>query len=196
MTALSRIQCSWLGFQGAPGVSTFYSTGVTEPISDIATFFSTFEAVLPSQVRIVVPNQGDVIDDATGTLMGTWSTGTATTVQGAGSAIYAAPCGSMVHWITSGIVAGHRVSGRTYLVPLSGLAYAVDGTMVDATRAVIQGAADALVAATTTVLQIWSRPAAARTVGTTVHPARVGSSHSILGGQVPDKLAVLRSRRD
>ena len=123
--------------------------------------------------------------------------------MGNDTAGYNAAGGAMIKWLTTGIVRGHRVRGRTFLVPLGGDLYQADGTLNDGVAASILLNAGNLVTALSTSMFVWSRPRKATPQWTDVrghvHPARlasVGEVFPIIAASVPDKSVVLRSRRD
>ena len=75
MTAILRMRCEW-GGSGVtgPGLTTFYfdQAGSGFP-ADVRTFFEAIKANIPSNTTITVPNGGDIIEDTTGVLSGSWS---------------------------------------------------------------------------------------------------------------------------
>ena len=184
MANIERLICTWRGGLGLPGYSTFYAVPGAGHQADYAAFLSGLAAGLPSGVTIEVPNTGDVIDDATGTLVGTWSGGTTTVVTGGAAGGYAAGIGVCVNWQTGGIVAGKRVRGRTFLCPVASGQFAADGSLTPAAQADYVTRVGALLTALGGDGLIWSRP----------RPALAGSSHPIVGFNVPDRPSALRSR--
>jgi hypothetical protein len=184
-----RTRVSWTGFPGAPGVSTFYEqTAITLP-AKLRTFYEAVKAYLPSNVTLSYASSGDLIDETTGGLTGDWSvTPTPANTVGTLGQVYAAPVGVVVNWRTSGIVNGHRVRGRTFLVPVQ--QDTATGVPNPTAIAAIQAAATALVAAAPNMC-IWARPVLAPLP----HP-RAGSAHAVTAAAVPGKYVVLRSRRD
>src|SRR5512138_388641 len=75
--ALQRLRCAWTGtgVEG-PGLTTFFAEADgTVAISVAATgLFDALKTYIPSGTTVFVPNGGDVIDELTGTLTGTWGT--------------------------------------------------------------------------------------------------------------------------
>ena len=187
VTALKRIRVSWTGFPGAPGVSTFYSLdSVGAPLTELHAFFSSLAGKIPADVNIQVENSGDIIEDTTGALTGTWTDASVLSVQGTGSSMYAAPAGILFKWMTDTVLGGHRIRGRTFLVPADVQCYQNDGSIASTPLGQLQGYAATLVAATAGAFVIWHRPRAG-----------VGGGHALVtGSTVPDKVVVLRSRRD
>jgi hypothetical protein len=191
MTDIARVRFSWTGFTGAPGVSTFFADDAAAVIGPLRAFFTSVAGYLPSSVHIDSPTDGDIIDDATGALTGTYSHAAGTTLIGTASDFYAGPVGACINWITGVVLDGHRVKGRTFLVPLTLDGYDSDGTLADAYRTGLQTAVGVLLADAAGHLKIWHRPLHA----TLSHGARAGGSATVVAAQVPDLAAVLRSRR-
>lgn len=146
---------------------------------------------LPSGVQCTIPGFGDTIEDTTGSLVGTWSTGNPVTVNGSGPPAAAAGVGACITWTTGGIVTGvtgkgRRLRGRTFLVPLTSGCYDIDGTLTTATFADVQTFAANLMAAGP--LAVWHRP--------TTKGGSNGTSYAVLSSKVRDHVAFLGSRRD
>jgi hypothetical protein len=129
---------------------------------------------------------GDIIDDSTGALTGSWTAGsTPATVTGSSGSVYIAPSGLVVNWQTGTIVAGRRLRGKTFLVP--GPNGSADGTPTTANLSTLTTAATTLIASTGG-LRVFHRP---NPVGSST-----GVSALATAAQVPDKFVILRSRRD
>ena len=204
MVDISRVRATWTGFPGAPGVSTFYFASVTDAdLNGIAGFFNNLASRLPGDVHIQVAGDGDTLDEATGTLTGSW-TGTAPgPTVGADGGGYSAPSGATVRWLTTFIHGGHRVNGRTFIVPFSGGSFATDGTLIPAAITQLQGAAAAFLAVAPANFQVWSRPRDATPAWTDVHgvthAARAGvagQAFSDSAFSVPEQAVLLPPRAD
>jgi hypothetical protein len=185
VATLNRVRVAWTTGIGGPGLSTFYLPAASTDVSGINTFFTAMKPFFLSSVTWQVPNSGDQINDATGALTGAWSGSGGTTQIGTGTGAYAAGTGGFVIWNTSTIVGKRRLKGRTFLCPLSVASYEGNGTLLDATRASIENAANAL--APTTPLQVWHRP--------TTPGGSNGTSAAVVNAQVKDQVTSLRSRR-
>ncbi len=203
MADIQRVRVNWGGFIGAPGVSTFYGQDANAMTTWLHTFFGALTTSLPADVTISFPTTGDVIDDVDGSLTGTWTGAGAAAVVGTSAVGYSAPVGALVHWLTSDIEGGHRLRGRTFLVPFSGGAFDTDGTLVSGAWGQVDTAAGTLVTSAAGSMYVWHRPRAAEAAFTdrhgVVHPAivaRSGGHASVVSHAVPDKAVVLRSRRD
>jgi len=150
---------------------------------------------MPSGITIQVPNGGDVINPADGTLTGAWTDGTtpaAITTSGTGT--YARGVGAQVRWRTSAVVAGRRVQGSTFIVPMVSLGFDTDGTLGPATQAALLAGPTAYVAAAPYAV-VWSRPYDGDPTATPPKPARAGSVALITGASIPDRPSWLLSRR-
>lgn len=167
-------------------MSTFYCFGSDLPTDEIHAFFIDLLAQFPLGYSVQVPNTGDTINDSTGQISGTWTGPDQDSIVGAYGGAYAAGVGASFRWRTQGVVNGHRVSGRTYLVPLLSSNYEDNGTIGAPTLMVLRAAAETLRTTTTGSMVVWSRPG----------PGRPGSSHLWTASSVEDKVAILRSRRD
>lgn len=185
MVDIMRMRVEWTGFPGAPGVSTLYGTSFTSLKASIAAFFLALNGILPADVTITVPNSGDTLDPITGLITGTWSVGTPDYIYGLYTGSYAGPCGASVRWDTGTVLHGHRLRGRTYIVPLADSCYQNDGSLATAQLSTLNVAAAGLVTAAAGALVVWNRP----------KPGVAGGFSAVNGSSVADRVAVLRSRR-
>jgi hypothetical protein len=194
MATLQRVRVTWSGFPGGPGVSTFYfSTLTTAYLTALRTFYNALVAMLPNTCSIQVAGSGDTISDVDGKINGVWSNTPPSVVTGTSASGYAAPVGVLVRWESAGIVNGHHVRGKTYIVPAVNI-YEANGTIVAANLTTISGAAATLLTAVGSDMKVWARPFDTDPVDPAKH--RDGSSYAITSATVPDKAVVLRSRRD
>lgn len=193
--SISRIKVTWTGFQGAPGVSTFYTENEAYDLSLIQDFFDAIKAMIPNNVTITFPGTGDVLDETTGAITGTWTSAAPAAVDGTNASDYAAPVGMCVNWETGVVQDGRRLRGKTFLVPLSGDMFDTDGTPDATAVATLLAAAQTL--ATGSYLVVWHRPRAAKSAVTIpAVSSRAGGFASISDASVTDMAAVLTSRRD
>lgn len=187
MTDLARYEISLTGSAlVGPGVSVFYApvdqAGVTAALRQ---FYTSIADELGMGLTVSYPSGGDIISDATGAIVGAW---TGTALSPTGGNISDAPVmgvGARVEWLTSGVHAGRRVRGRTFLVPLAKSRFEGPGMLTSGCVNTLKAAADALVAAVD--LRIWSRPSATA-------PGS-GTSTIVTSALVPDQVSWLRSRR-
>lgn len=198
VASIFRSRFTWTGFNGAPGVSTFFfntAPSATE-IAAIQTFFNAVKNGIPSVVKISTDGGIDELDEANGELLGSSVVTPPATVTGAAGAAYAAPTGVIVHWTTPDVVGGRRVRGTTYLVPFTSF-FDTDGTVVASGITMLGSAAGTLWTTNFGKMVVWHRPKFGPKPPSGPRPLlRDGSSH-VVGGSLPvDKAVVLRSRRD
>lgn len=201
--ALHRVNCAWQNWPGAPGLTTFFLTDATQTKVDaIRTFFNSIAGVIPSGLTIQVPASGDELNIGDGTIAATWSVATTpTVVTGSGAGAYAGNAGAVIHWLTSVVIGGRRVRGRTFIVPMISTQYETNGSLTSAAITTLTNAATTLSTSLGTSLVVYSRPVQAHTkydpkTGTpTVVAARGGTTASVSGIRVPDLAVSLRSRR-
>ena len=158
MTNLNRVRAVFGGFPGAPGVSTFYCLDPESFLPNLRLFLQNFAGILPAGVTIDIEPLGDQIVDTTGVLVGTWTAAVPAAIIGSGSGSYAAPAGICVNWITSQIYDGHRLRGRTFMVPLVAAAYEGDGTIGATLLANLRTNAQDFVSSVTANMVVWHRP--------------------------------------
>jgi len=183
MADIERIVVAWTGVAGLPGVSVFYGDLAGSANADIKTFFTAIGGLFPVGLTWSIPGNGDLINDATGVLSGTWVNGAGGgTVAASGAAQHASGVGAYVNWRTGAVVGTRRLMGRTFLAPLMNSVYDSSGNIVTANLTTLQTAASALVTAGSTV--IWHRPNGA-----------AGSSHQPVAATVPDQVTSLKTRR-
>lgn len=190
MASVMRHTAVWSGTIGLPGYSNFYhsvsdpvSTSAQEASDSIRTYFAALSGYIPGEVSVLVDPAYQIYDDATGNLVAEGTVAVpAANVVGSNGGTFSSQVGVLVEWLTGVYIAGHRVRGRTYLVPLAGFAE-LDGTLNDAIRTTIQNASVWIVDASENFV-VWHRP---------VNGAG-GSVSAITAGRVQDHAAILRSR--
>lgn len=200
MPNVARVLVTWQGFQGAPGYTRLSFGNVTDATTAkgatdaTRAFFVAIGTLLRTGWTLTVSPVVELHDMDTGMLQSEINvTPAPVAVAGTGSAAtpWAAGVGAYITWRTQGIFFGKRVKGRSYLVPLLGVAD-VDGSLLATAQTTIQSAADSLVNAAGADLIIWSRRYAADGSGTQIQ----GAMNSVTVASVPDKTGILRSRRD
>jgi hypothetical protein len=189
MANLMRYRVAWTGTPVVGGgLSTFYFADGTAPAAiptNTKALFTAIKGLFNSGITWNFPNGGDIINDADGALVGSWTGGAATTEVGSTANPYAAGVGCIISWNTTGIHRRRRVKGRSFLVPLLSNQYDFDGTILNTAVTTIQNAATAL-ATSSTPLVIWSRPHKG---------AADGASFAVTAATAMDKVATLKSRR-
>jgi hypothetical protein len=199
MAHLAKVVVNWLGFTGAPGYTNLYFRNptpgiITQTVADSAvaradTFLASVQSRIPPDVTLSINGTVEVIDDTNGELQGFMNVTAPASKVGSMAGVYSAPSGAVVNWYTGAVRNGRRIRGRTFLVPLGGAATATNGTIDDTHLTGLRTAANNLVAATgDSRLVVWSRPSA---------PGETdGVSAEVITATVPDKIAILTSRRD
>jgi hypothetical protein len=182
---ISRLRSVWSGFVGGPGVSTMYFLDTDTAVESVHAFWTELIAQIPDVVSIQVESTGDVIDDETGELQGAWVAEPVAAINCSGSGNYAAPVGAVINWLTGDIAHGHRLRGKTFVVPCVSADMDSDGSLGVVAQSVFKGAGDGLISTQAASFVIWHR-------GT----GSDGSTGLVTSCQVPDIAAVLRSRRD
>jgi len=174
------------GVSGSPYVSTMYfGTGLyvlDDALGAVGDFWAGVKGQMSTSSSIAVSGTADVIDDATGDLVGV-ETGTAPSTMIGGSS--GDPCPpatqALIRWVTSDVVAGRVLRGRTF-IPNITENDATGGKPSNDLKSAYLSASAALIADVGSELRIWSR----------AH----GVSALATGSSVWSDFAVLRSRRD
>ncbi len=174
---------------GGTGYSVFHFTSVANATEALACaaefreFFVDLQALIPNEVTVGFDSEV-IVMALDGTLEAVYPITAPSNVTGTGSAAWAGAVGARVDWQTGEIVSGRRFNGRTYLVPLIATIFDTDGTLTSSARTTIQNAADALISelGALETLQVWSR----------THQV----AEAVISATVPDKSAILRTRRD
>lgn len=193
MADLHRAELAWSGFPGAPGVSVMYAPTIAITLASFRTLLLGQVALFPSTLTITFPTSGDVIDDVTGELTGTWTSTALSPVSGTGTGSYAPAAGIGIRWMTDTISRRRRVQGRTFLVPCVGATFTSTGAINPATVTSMNAALIAFLVADTGALVIWQRPVTDPDTGDVIHP---GLSAPVNAANCIPKQVVLRSRRD
>lgn len=199
---VARHRVVWSGFNGGPGLSTFYTSMDPAVLSNANGYFRTFfEAIkgsLALGVVITYPSSYDELDSVTGFAVSVGpATPVANTTSG-GTGNWPAAAGCQVRWHTDGNTArvkpphGLRSTvGATFINPLAGGTYDSDGTIQAAFVTMLLAAANAMRVSFAGNLRIYSKPVI-NDVGTVL---RTGHNAPVVSCSVKDAVAVLRSRR-
>lgn len=193
---LARVVVDWSGtmVRGQSNSVLMFEAGTgTVDTTALRACFATAALALPSGLTVTIPSSGDLVDEFTGTLIGAWTGSAVSTVAGSGGTKCAAGVGACATWQTGMVVAGKRLRGRTFLVPLASDAYDVDGTLTTAVKGYLDSFAGSLAAMP--AFAVWHRP-----TFTGTGPGKTnngdGASRLVATGTIRDKVAVLTSRRD
>lgn len=182
---VDRLQVSLSGPAMGSGVATHYAVPGSELQPAFSTFWESCAFLMAEAVDIHVPTTGDQIDEATGLLTGAWTFGIGGNYSGGGSGAYAGGVGAVIQWITQGLVEGHRVRGRTFVVPLALNSYDALGTLNASVVSALESAANVLLNTAAGNHVVWSRP----------RPGVAGSIHPVVDFRVSDRVSWLRSRK-
>lgn len=193
--AYTEVVVVWSGaLPGMPGYSKFRFIGeitgstLTTAAANLKTFLNAFSNYVPSVLSLTIQPSASIHDDD-GTLTSVVSIPSPPTpVSGFASGSVISAQGIMVRWITGAINGGHKVEGRTYIVPVGVVAAQADGTVVDSIRTTVQAAA-------ITFAQSTPSPAV-NSRANPAKPLRGNQTTAMLTAVVSDKMVVLRSRRD
>lgn len=195
MANIYRVTFTWNGFTGAPGYTNMFyddSTGTAQQAADATRTFlvgclTQAPATLPTGVNLTGPTSVDTVEPGTGTLVFTTPITQPAQINGTASGNFASSTGACITWLTAGIVNGHRVRGRTFLVPLAPTAFTSTGGLAAAYQTSLAAACTTLLAASPDLV-VWRRPDSQAAGG--------GGTNIVLAARVPSKSAVLTSRRD
>lgn len=179
----------WTTPGGGTGYSVFHTTTMVSTsnaqsaANAIRAWFNTLVGLFPDEVTITFDTEFLELDVA-GNLLNVYAVTPPSSVTGSQTASYNRAAGIRVDWGTGVILAGRRLTGRTYLVPASSGAFDSNGLVTSATVTAIQAANSTLLTALNTVgnLGVWSR----------THSA----VHDVTTSSVPTKGAILTGRRD
>jgi len=170
-----------------PGVSTFYFTaGGAGMVAATRLLFGTLAAWFPAAIRWAVPAQGDVINDANGDIVGSWTETYLGVVNGNYAGNYLEGVGGRLTWLTASRTRNRIVRGTTFMVPLGVQAYGSDGVLTAQWSGDAATAANALVADTANELRVWTRPQPGEENGT---------SHVVTSAAAPSTPSWLTSRK-
>lgn len=204
MTVLYKVKTTWSGFGGANGYTNLFfetsdpiTAGALAAVTNVGLFWYALKSYVPSTVTWTVDPSVETINDEDGSLnsiVDSGFTGSPNTANGSGS--YGAPAGAAISWQTGAVYGGHRVIGRTFIVPLAAASYDSAGALSGTARTGINSAATALRTATGPTLGVWSRPVHADPFATPPVAGRAGRWFPSTSSSVAAKVAVLRSRRD
>lgn len=207
MGDIMRVRTVITGFNGQPGYMTFYfASRLVAPNNEHAVNACTrvkdalisLGGLVPVAWHYQVDSNVDVLNDVDGEIDHSLS-GQAFAGNGTGATGYGpGATGMLVRWITNVRLQGKLLSGKTFIVPI-GPNSDGDGTpsagaiasTTDFGNALLEGG---LIPTIDPV--IWRRPRKANSGKNHNLPQRDGTSAKIVSFIVPDKFAVLRSRRD
>lgn len=199
MVDILRVKVKWTGGPGGPGFTNFHFNEFVEgdqtqanadgAVSKTDAFISNWQSSLPTSITIAVDPIVDVITAEDGKLKSFFTTAPAAARVGTGTGAYSAASGMCFNWYTNGVRNGRRVRGRTFVVPIAGNAMDTNGTIDNTKVTGLRTVAATFISSTGSGdFGVYSRPSAPGATDGVWYPA---TSFTL-----PDKVAVLRSRRD
>lgn len=187
------------GFTGEPGYCRFNFQELVDPTavqaahSGIRQFFIGISSLVKTTWTFTPPSVCQHYDVTTGDLnqeVTIPTPGAAQPGTGLATSTYSGGTGAVVQWQTGAVLNGRKVRGRTFLVPLI-LSFESDGTLIASVITTITAAATTFRTTSGYTFAIYHRGPEAGGTGP------VGSSAivPVIGNTVPDRSAILRSRR-
>jgi len=184
-TGITRFRWALVGF-GAPSAADCSSA-----LSNQHTLLSGFSSAIPAAVTWTPQAEHRALDPGSG-LVNSFINASAVpaAITGSNSSDYAAGIGARIQWRTSTVLNRRLMKSASFIVPLAGSAFTLDGSIAPA----ISGAGTTLADAYLTAMQgnglaavAWHRPAKGTTSG--------GEAAAITSGTVGPTPSGLRSRR-
>jgi hypothetical protein len=200
MLEIARVTTKWTGLAGGIGYTNLYyrdfeTVGIDQAIVNGSvqrtdTWNAAISANVPTGITLEIEPTVAIINAEDGVLQRFMNHVIATQRPGSGTGAYSAASGACVNWYTAGVRKGRRIRGRSFLVPFAGASLATNGTLDDTKLNTLRTATNTLVTSQTTPgdLGVWARP--------TTKGATDGVWNVVNSFTIPDKAAILRSRRD
>lgn len=179
---------------GGTGYSVFHARvevgGITEAaasafLGKVRDLMAACKVLTPLATTISLDTEVRELDTTTGVLQSVMQVPAPAPITGGVNQQYAAPVGARIVWRTPAIVAGRRLQGRTYIVPLVMQNFETDGTLTADAMSALSAAAAAYYD------EDW-----AEGVDPCVWSRTHGMLADITGHAIPDEGAILRGRRD
>lgn len=192
--AYTQLTARYNGFTGAPGwirmkfLGALNVADANTAAANFRAFLASWGAYMPTGSSITFDSAAAIYDD-NGTQTGEITLSVVPSgVSGASGSTYAGGAGAVINWTTGAFHLGRKVRGRTFAVPLTSQAFQTDGTLVAAAQTALQTAASAFAVTSPTPVILSQKDNGAGGVNSLVSV--------VTGGTVPDRSAILRSRRD
>jgi len=187
MATIREITTEWTLPSGGGHLTVMYFEGgisVASQRTALQAFWTTVKGAQTTTCSYVISTQGRELDDATGTLTGSWSEASAKTGSGAiNTTPVADATQALIQWRTATITGGRFLRGRTF-VPALGATQITGGNLQAPTITLFQGAANTLIASAAGLV-IWHRPIS----------GSGGLHDAVSTATVWSEFAVLRRRR-
>ena len=186
MADIREVILTWTFENGRESKTVLYFSPWTvgsSPIPGLRTIFDGLKNSFGSVTRVRFPSAGNVIDDATGELVGAWTEAAVADVAGTNASQPVQNASMLLmRWNTAAIVNGRRIKGRAFLPGVS--AACSNGGQVDIVTVNNFKTAFANIGSSLG-LRVWHRPNA----------KGPGSSHVVTGVDVWNEWATWRPRR-
>lgn len=196
---MARVKINWTGFLGGPGYSNLYFAGEPGGVIDgtiaqgavdkVDAWLSSVQTRIPTTVTVQTAATVEVVDETNGHLLRFITVTPAAARTGQGTGNYSAASGAVCNWYTDGVRNSRRVRGRLFIVPLAGSALDTNGTINNTELTALRTITATLIDPVGNGdLGVWARP--------TAPGATDGIWHRVTAFTIPDKVAILTSRRD
>lgn len=192
--AYTQLTARYNGFTGAPGWVRMKFLGSLN-VADANTAAANFRALIlgwnaymPTGSSMTWDSAVALYDDAGAQTGEITLTAVPAAVSGSSNVAYAGGSGAVINWTTGAFHLGRKVRGRTFAVPLTSAAFQTDGTLISAAQTAIQSAAQTFATSSPTPVVFSEKPNGSGGVSSL--------TAVVTGATVPDRSAILRSRRD
>jgi hypothetical protein len=197
MADIMRIRSVIAGTQGTPGLSTLYAVGslatpvaadALDMVGRVRAFWNAIITLLPTLTTVNVQSQVDLLDVATGALVGGLAPAAPATVTGTGGSALPFAAAALLVGNTGIVINGRRLQGRTFISPLAATTNNA-GNFGNAQQTTLTNAANAMLTGSSSSFPVvWHRPKAPGPAG--------GVGVAVLTYTARTPYAILRSRRD
>lgn len=193
---VAQVRTEWSGGPGGAGLTLMHlrynaAADMAAALLAVRTFWNGVRGALPDDYTLTVQPSAEIFDETTGALQGTSAIVSGLTpVVGQNVGAYAAGVGYRISWRTGVIRGNRRVRGATYCVPIIASLYADGGVLSPTLISTHATFAQTLITDLATAglpLAIWGKPSTALPVGVLA---------DVDGGNISNKVAILRGRRD
>jgi len=203
MAAIYQVVWTWTGSAGLPGytnlfydASTDSATQALAAVTKSRLLFAGVGALVPSTVTMTPNTDVRVLSDTDGTLLNIYTVVGPAPVVGTIADRYASVVGGCIDWLTTTVHGTRRMQGRTFVVPLSTLAFSGTGSLASTSVTTLGTAAEAMRTGTGPVFGVWGRPTYVKPPTTPPTIDRPGLWGPAVSSRIPTKSVYLSSRRD
>ena len=157
---MARVRIGWSGVAlEGPGVTTLYFDSSRSGWNQrLETMLNSLKTQFPTGVTWRMENSGDLIDSATGALVGAWTDGSGVTINCSAAGFYTRGVGFRNTWNTAAIVRNRHVRGSSFWAPCVAGVWGANGLMTTASNNAVQTALRNMVNGDPGALLVWSRP--------------------------------------